>query len=321
MRTLLHGLSTDFMGETKFNINLDDDDEDEFYSSDDDKDEIDSSDDDKDEIDSSEDDKDEIDSSDDDENTFESDIELFVIIIMDALDPKDMIEFRPHYTKMNFFGNRCIMHFHKMVYTLGADKNESAEELTKYKNRAQVRKTLGKVGFRTAHVYDETFLIACKRFYCLSDWYKNLAQVEHAIYQRIKKSKLGLPLLQNFDGSTFSLYQFPHRTVQTTFCRTIHTPPECVPNRHKAFEAPQQLGEIFSKPTFSFHLSTLAISAVKNNLKRLLILDNFSKMDNDFTSTPVSCLIDDILSLISAYCLYPCKLVIVLHPFHSQNKT
>jgi len=95
---------------------------------------------------------------------------------------------------------------------------------------------LENIGFKSNHAYEEahcafefpwTFLVACKSDVCQSNWYRNPAEMELAIYKRIYPSKSGLPLLKHFDGPVMATYQMPHKAVETVFCRMKPAPEEC----------------------------------------------------------------------------------------------
>jgi len=169
------------------------------------------------------------------------DFEKFDIIIMDALDPRDNVEFADAlYNNVvflqalyNSLGEDGIM-----VMQLGESTEYSypADEVSVDKNRAIIIGLMEQNNFESFHVYEEahsgfedpwTHLVACKSITCRQGWYKNAVEVDLAIRKRIIPSISGKPLLKYFDGATMQSYQTPHGVWQTVYCRKEPTPEPC----------------------------------------------------------------------------------------------
>ena len=167
--------------------------------------------------------------------------EKYDVIIMDALDPQDTVEFANIlYQDMSFWQSmyNALSDDGILVAQLGMSPKlkHGPDQVNKNALRAKNMQVLEKVGFVTTHSYEEghckfefpwTFLLVCKSQACNTNWYKTPAQVDIAIHERILPSKSGLPLLKNFDGATMAGYRVPHKGAQTVFCRSFPTPIEC----------------------------------------------------------------------------------------------
>jgi len=167
--------------------------------------------------------------------------EKYDVIIMDALDPQDTVEFANIlYQDMSFWQSiyNALSDDGILVAQLGMspEYNEGPDESNKNSRRAKNMEVLEKVGFVTTHSYEEahckfdypwTFLLVCKSQACNQNWYKTPAQVNIAMHERILPSKSGLPLLKYFDGATMAQYRVPHKGAQTVFCRSFADPLEC----------------------------------------------------------------------------------------------
>ena len=71
-----------------------------------------------------------------------------------------------------------------------------------------------------------------------SNWYKNEAEIEVAIHQRILRTHSGNPALKYFDGTTMKNYQYPHKVFEITYCRNDPTPDGCAINSARAGDVP-----------------------------------------------------------------------------------
>jgi len=191
----------------------------------------------------------------------------FDVVIMDALDPQDTVEFANIlYQDLTFWKSvyNAITDNGILVAQLGNSPfiDDGADTSTYHKRRAAIIDVLHDVGFQTTHAYEEShgnfdepwsFLVICKSYECNHNWYANPAQVELAIQQRVLSSKSGLPLLKYFDGATMAAYRVPHKGLEAVYCRKVPTPIEClaVDNIHK-----KQLRNIKKKVIVLVHMGT-----------------------------------------------------------------
>lgn len=88
---------------------------------------------------------------------------------------------------------------------------------------------LNEVGFQTIQTYAEghchffapwQFLVAFKNIHTSVNWFRNEAEVELQLHQRVHRTKLGKPMLQYFDGHIMRDYQIPHKVITTNKCRS-----------------------------------------------------------------------------------------------------
>jgi len=185
-----------------------------------------------------EEDEDEDESS--DKESLHNSPEKFDVIVSDALDPEDTVEFANVLYKSTLFWQslyNALTDDGVLVIQLGiSPKLVDPPDTVRKERKVQVIKTLENIGFKSNHAYEEahcafefpwTFLVACKSDVCQSNWYRNPAEMELAIYKRIYPSKSGLPLLKHFDGPVMATYQMPHKAVETVFCRMKPAPEEC----------------------------------------------------------------------------------------------
>lgn len=163
------------------------------------------------------------------------------VLVMDALDPEDTIEFAVQlYQDTHFWGSvyDALTQEGILVVQLGQspEYKHYSEESGKYKNRANLFKTIESVGFKTMSIYHDThsdfkfpwsFLVACKSEACAKEWNLNEAQMDLRIRERILPTKSGSPALRYFDGATMQLYQRPPKRWETAVCKGLHTPEEC----------------------------------------------------------------------------------------------
>jgi len=163
------------------------------------------------------------------------------VIIMDALDPQDEIEFADAlYTYDNFVGtlHTALADDGVLVIQVGSAPglNDPVESLTSHKNRDIMIGHLEKLGFESIHIYDEShagffsvwnFVVATKKRSARKLWYRNEAEIELAIRNRMLRTKSGRSSLRHFDGSTMLTYQRPSKRTEALFCRREPTPIEC----------------------------------------------------------------------------------------------
>ena len=167
--------------------------------------------------------------------------ERFDLIIMDALDPEDKVDFAEGLYKDQSFWRglqEALNDDGILVMQLGGSptNSEFGEQFGVYSNRADLFDTVVKVGFSTLHLYEEThsdfshpwsYMIACKAIACSGQWYANEAEISRKIHQRIIPTKSGALALKYFDGSSMKRYQRPPRAWETVYCRADPQPREC----------------------------------------------------------------------------------------------
>ena len=206
-----------------------------------------------DEVADSSDDEEEVDSSDDDEgdDVIDIDAEPFDVIIMDALDPQDNIEFADAlYNNDVFLGSlyRALTDDGVLVLQLGeSPHNSDPSEQTNNKNRHHIMSMIEDIGFQSMHIYEEShcgfnypwsFLVACKSDKCRFNWYRNEAEIDLQIHYRMMRTKSGSSPLRYFDGATMKSYQDPPKAWETLYCRREPVPEHCNEYRgyHKGIE-------------------------------------------------------------------------------------
>ena len=167
--------------------------------------------------------------------------EKFDLIIMDALDPEDKVDFAIGlYKDLSFWRGlqEALSDDGILVMQVGGSPmiRHYGEQFGMHSNRADLFDTVVKVGFTSIHLYEEahsdfghpwSFIIACKTDACSKNWYANEAQVNRKIHQRILPTKSGKHSLKYFDGTTMQRYQRPTRAWETVYCRADPQPSEC----------------------------------------------------------------------------------------------
>ena len=97
---------------------------------------------------------------------------------------------------------------------------------------------LEEVWFQSIHVYEEghshfytpwQFLVAFKDSSLKGSWYRNAAEIEIELHQRLFRTNSGKPAIRYFDGSIMSNYQMPPKVVATNHCRKGDDKLECHP--------------------------------------------------------------------------------------------
>ena len=191
-----------------------------------------------DEVDDSSDDEEEDDDEGDD--VIDIDAQPFDVIIMDALDPQDNIEFADAlYNNNVFLGSlyRALTDDGVLVLQLGeSSHNSDPSEQTNNKNRHHIMNMIEDIGFQSMHIYEEShcgfnypwsFLVACKSDKCRFNWYMNEAQIDLRIHYRMMRTKSGSSPLRYFDGATMKSYQDPPKAWETLYCRREPVPEHC----------------------------------------------------------------------------------------------
>lgn len=166
----------------------------------------------------------------------------FDVIVMDALDPQDTVEFANILYNSDVFVRSIkngLTDDGVLVMQLGKamEYYDPPEQHSLHNNRDIITRMIADLGFRSMHIYEEshcgfnapwTFLVACKSD-CRRSFFRNAAEIDLAIRQRIRPSKSGgaKSLLKYFDGETMGSYQRPSKAFESTFCRSVPAPPEC----------------------------------------------------------------------------------------------
>ena len=165
----------------------------------------------------------------------------FDVIVMDALDPEDPVEFAVHlYKDLNFWGTilEAISDDGILVMQLGMSPalDDPGEQFQLNNNRATLFNSIEAVGFKRMFLFEEghsnflfpwSYLIACKSEKCAKEWYLNEAELNLRILERILPTKSGTPALKYVDGSTLRRYRRPPSAWQAVYCRKLPRPDEC----------------------------------------------------------------------------------------------
>ena len=152
----------------------------------------------------------------------------FDIIIMDALDPNDGVEFATYlYTDVAYI--RSLYNSLTQSGILVAQVGEvplaisPADEIGVFKNRALMVKLLQEIGFKSINLYEEghsgfmapwSTMVAFKNETTVNNWYRNSAEIDLQIKKRIGKGITSAPLLRHFDGSTMMSYQITPKVFE-----------------------------------------------------------------------------------------------------------
>mmetsp|Transcript_20100 Transcript_20100/g.57678 ORF Transcript_20100/g.57678 Transcript_20100/m.57678 type:complete len:976 (+) Transcript_20100:148-3075(+) len=222
-------------------------------------------------MDDSSDDEEEDDSSDDDEgdDIIDVDAQPFDVIIMDALDPQDNIEFADALYNNDVFLNslyRALTDEGVLVLQLGeSPHNSDPPEQSNNKNRHHIMNMIEDVGFQSMHIYEEShcgfgypwsFLVACKSDKCRFNWYMNEAEIDLQIHYRMKRTKAGSSPLRYFDGATMKSYQDPPKAWETLYCRREPFPEHC--NEYRGY---RKSIENYSIDNFEVRMSSIGDGA------------------------------------------------------------
>ena len=167
--------------------------------------------------------------------------ELFDVIIMDALDPDDFVVFAEKlYNNTDFIESlyNGLSFEGVFVVQLGESPEnvDPSDEFGPFRNRAKMTAQLQKFGFESIHVFDEghcdffhpwTILVALKNYESRSNWYRNAAEIQIELIERIVQTKSGNPALLHFDAATMISYQIPSKSFESIYCRQDDEPEEC----------------------------------------------------------------------------------------------
>ena len=167
--------------------------------------------------------------------------DFFDVIIMDALDPDDFVDFADKlYNNTPFIQSvyNGLSSEGVFVVQLGAapDVADPSDENGAFRNRAQMITNLQELGFESIHIYEEghcdfyhpwSMLVAFKDYETRSNWYRNAAEIQLELHQRIARTKSGSPSLLHFDAATMIGYQLPSKSFECIFCRQDEEPEDC----------------------------------------------------------------------------------------------
>lgn len=165
----------------------------------------------------------------------------FDVIIMDALDPNDGVEFATYlYTDQAYIQSlhNALTRSGILVVQVGEvpESVSPPDEIGAFKNRAMMMKQLEETGFKSIHIYEEghsqfyapwATMVAFKDIETRNSWYRNSAEVDIQIKKRIGKGTTNAPLLRNFDGSTMMGYQVTPKVFDTIYCKQQPVPAKC----------------------------------------------------------------------------------------------
>ncbi|KAL3804429.1 hypothetical protein HJC23_011357 [Cyclotella cryptica] len=173
--------------------------------------------------------------------TTTSENELFDVIIMDALDPDDFVDFADKlYNNTPFIQSlyNALSPDGVFVVQLGASPDivDPSDENGPFKNRANMISKLEYLGFQSIHVYEEghchfyhpwSILVAFKTYATRGNWYRNAAELQIQIHRRVWGTKSGRPALSHVDAATMYSYQIPPKSFESVYCRQENEPEEC----------------------------------------------------------------------------------------------
>ena len=73
----------------------------------------------------------------------------------------------------------------------------------------------------------QSFLAVCRSASCRKRWYLDTDAIDFAVYERIIKTKSGVPAMSVYDGATQQRFITPPRAWEEVYCRREPTPVEC----------------------------------------------------------------------------------------------
>jgi len=181
------------------------------------------------------------DDNDNSEDEPETAKELFDVIIMDALDPQEMVEFAATLYNNDDFAKSLFNSLDEdgvLVLQMGSSPEHSdpAELNTIDFRRHQIMDLIELVGFEAVQVYEEahcffgdpwSFMVACKDIACRDNWFLNEAGIALESHRRMRPTLSGLPQLKYFDGATMKGYQQPTKQWESAFCKRTPKPASC----------------------------------------------------------------------------------------------
>lgn len=170
-------------------------------------------------------------------NTFK-DEDKFDVVIMDSLDPLDMVEF----SNILLGSDRFVEALDNSLTEEGVFVAQMGEEIQHdpnnifFEDHSFIAKLLQK-DFSSVKLYNEMhggffgvwqFMVAMKSFDSRVAWYSNQAEADYALRKRIVASVDGADWpLRYFDGATLMTYQYASRVAETMFCTAGPAHPLC----------------------------------------------------------------------------------------------
>lgn len=169
-------------------------------------------------------------------------LEKFDVIIMDALDPRDNVEFADALYNNDVFltSLRDALNDDGLItMQLGEAPalDSPSDELSVDKNRAIIIGLMEEHDFESFHIYEDAHsgfqdpwvtLVACKDSKCRKNWHRNPVEVDLELRKKLLPTVSGKSPLRYFDGATMMMYQIPHKVYETVYCRKVPTPDSCV---------------------------------------------------------------------------------------------
>jgi len=209
------------------------------------------------------------------------DVQKFDVIIMDALDPQDNVEFADMlYNSDKFFFSlfNALTDDGILIMQLGIARylHDPPFEFTSDKTKINfVSKLSEQYGFESLYAYEEsnfgflaewTFMLACKNAeLCHKKWYSNAAYKELEIHRRLKRRSdpsSQQSLLNYVDGTVLERYQIPSAANEELYCRSRNAPYDCRIGRGYHF---------YSSMTNKSHLINSEVINVKRNDGELVL--------------------------------------------------
>eukprot|EP00580_Thalassiosira_gravida_P014448 CAMPEP_0201684176 /NCGR_PEP_ID=MMETSP0494-20130426/52504_1 /ASSEMBLY_ACC=CAM_ASM_000839 /TAXON_ID=420259 /ORGANISM="Thalassiosira gravida, Strain GMp14c1" /LENGTH=633 /DNA_ID=CAMNT_0048167969 /DNA_START=17 /DNA_END=1918 /DNA_ORIENTATION=- len=166
--------------------------------------------------------------------------EKFDVIIMDALDPDQLVEIVGSLYKNNVFIQslaNALTEDGVFVVQLGESEaiDDPPDEIGTAIDTARMMDALQNV-FESMHEYDEghshfnapwSYLVCLKNSESRANWYRNAPEIQIDMHQRLHGTESGEPALLFFDAPTMISYQVPPKAKETTYCRKEDKPQEC----------------------------------------------------------------------------------------------
>jgi spermidine synthase len=166
----------------------------------------------------------------------------FDVLIVDALDPEENLEFVKDFYVDDAFISAMLASMSEtgvLVIQIG-----TAPELSDPKpdvGMYQVREKLFNLfeshsGVAAMFVYEEpksgflephSFLVVCKETTCRNRWLSRSDYIDYEIYKRIISTNSGNSALRFYDGAVQHIYQATPKAWETVYCRREPTPFEC----------------------------------------------------------------------------------------------
>lgn len=163
------------------------------------------------------------------------------VVVMDALDPKDNVEFADQLYNNDVF---MVSVFNALnddgiiAMQLGEapSSDDPAENFSVSKNRYTIVRNMERIGFQSFHPYEEfhsnfgdpwTTIVVCRSVSCRANWNRSAAAIDLALAKRLSPTVSGEHAVKHFDGATMELYHVPHRAFEIVYCRLTPTPESC----------------------------------------------------------------------------------------------